>query len=134
MARKTKNPKGSLIEEKRNQEAKLLESQQQEANLKAQQEEANLKAQQEEASLKALLEKSILKAQQEEANLEEANREAQKLEVPQEVMVESQIAPINFREVWYYRAEIGRFDLVNPNSNEPVGLRTKRKDSNWNSK
>jgi len=25
-----------------------------------------------------------------------------------------------------------RFDLVNPNSNEPCGLRIKRKDSNWN--
>jgi len=39
---KAKNAKGSLTEEKRNQEAKLLKNQQEDANFKAQYDEANL--------------------------------------------------------------------------------------------
>ena len=73
----------------------------------AQEDEVKCEAQQEEAKL--------------DEQLEEENQDAERIEAPMN-------APMIYWNIWKYKG--GRFELVNPNSNGPCGLRSKRKGSN----
>jgi len=114
---RTKKSKGSLLENKRKEEAKLLMAQQEEAN----------RICQEEGNLRKLEETNCLDqaGNDEPQDQEEANEMKDSEPNPNLVLAKGPLKP---GDIWKFNPESQSFDLVDPSSNAPNLYRSKRKD------